>query len=205
MQECDCARACSVQIFNFSFLILFFFFKAKDCRSQTTCFACLFNQIPEPFQFIFPYKWTSWPMSIPNAFASLSQLSLRKGVTAFQFQRMSTYSFMTAIRSLVYWLVKCFWLIKIKRAGYNTNQKCGIAQLVEHHTEQPGTILLQVWLLGVARDFSPPKVNFQCRLSTVFLQPSCAVTSMRMLTVLNTDSHATVWTHKNTAHTGRNG
>ena len=53
MQECDRACACSVQIFNFSFLI---FFKAKDCRSQTTCFACLFNQIPEPFQFIFPCK-----------------------------------------------------------------------------------------------------------------------------------------------------
>ena len=182
MQECDRACACSVQIFNFSFLI---FFKAKDCRSQTTCFACLFNQIPEPFQFIFPCKWT-----IPNPFASLSQLSLRKSVTAFQFQRMmSTYSFMIAIRSLVYWLVKCFWLIKIKRAGYNTNQKCGIAQLVEHDTEQPGTILLQVWLLSAARDFFPPRVNFRRRLSTVFIQPSCAATCSNICAHVNSPKH----------------
>ena len=38
-----------------------------------------------------------------------------------------------------------------------------IAQSVEHPAKKLGTILMQVWVPGAARDFSPV-VNFQCRL-----------------------------------------
>ena len=40
----------------------------------------------------------------------------------------------------------------------------GIVQLLQHLTKTPGTILTQVGVPGVARDFSPT-VSFQCRLS----------------------------------------
>ena len=52
----------------------------------------------------------------------------------------------------------------------------GTAQLVEYQTEKPGALLMQVLVHGMARDFSP-RVNFQCRLSslTASIQPLCPI------------------------------
>ena len=52
----------------------------------------------------------------------------------------------------------------------------GTAQLVDYQTEKPGALLMQVQVHGVARDFCP-RVNFQCRLSslTVSVQPLRAI------------------------------
>ena len=94
-----------------------------------------------------------------------------------------------------------------------TNSNCFdravIAQLVEHPTEKPGTVLMQVWVSGAARDCSP-RVSFQCR-SLIFQYPcspsvqSHASTSVRTLKIPSIGSQTFVWTHENTALTDRNG
>ena len=58
-------------------------------------------------------------------------------------------------------------------------EEAGIAQLVQRPIEMPGVILIRVqWH---------------------------ALTSMQTLKILNYGSHTTVWVHKNTTHTDRNG
>ena len=49
-----------------------------------------------------------------------------------------------------------------------------MAQLVECPTEKPGAILMWVLVPGAARDFSP-RVNNQCRLSVLSIQPPCEI------------------------------
>ena len=68
----------------------------------------------------------------------------------------------------------------------------GIVQLVEHPTEKPGAILTWVWC---GKTFFPKST-------------SCADCSVRTVSVCNcisAGSHAVVWTHENTAFTGRGG
>ena len=54
-------------------------------------------------------------------------------------------------------------------------QGARIAQWVEHPTEKPGAILVQVQIPGEARDFSP-RVSFQCTLS----YDVCAITCINI-------------------------
>ena len=83
----------------------------------------------------------------------------------------------------------------------------GIAQVVELLTEKPGTILT-VRVPGAARDFFSQS---QLPVQTVLRCPysprvqSHASQSVSTLKIPNTGNHTIVWTHGNTAHTGRNG
>ena len=54
------------------------------------------------------------------------------------------------------------------------NRGQGLAQLVDHPTEMPGAILVQLRVPGAARDFSP-RVNFQCRLCYGVRTALCAI------------------------------
>ena len=84
-------------------------------------------------------------------------------------------------------------------AMWRTRLECvsGIAQLEEHLTERPGTMLMHVWVPDAARDFSAG-VNFQCSPSV----QSRASTSVHALKIPNTGSHTIVWTQENIAQTG---
>ena len=68
-------------------------------------------------------------------------------------------------------------------------------------------IFLPESAFSVARDFSP-RVSFQCRLVQCLYSPhvqSHALTSVCTLKIPSIGSHTSVWTHKNTACTVRNG
>ena len=76
------------------------------------------------------------------------------------------------------------------RVPCNTALNLGatIAQLVQHPTENPGTTLTQVWIPGGERDFSP-RVNCQCRLFTVSVQPPCAIACVNVCTYVKYPKH----------------
>ena len=69
--------------------------------------------------------------------------------------------------------------------------------------EKPGAILTWVQITG------GPRVNFHCRLSYSVCTAPCvqshASTLVCMLKIPNAGSRTIVWTHKNAAHTDRNG
>ena len=69
-----------------------------------------------------------------------------------------------------------------------------IAHLVEHHIEEPGTILKWDRVPGAARDFSPSHLPV-----LTLLQPLYAVTLSTSVCMLKSQTLAA--THKNTAHT----
>ena len=58
---------------------------------------------------------------------------------------------------------------------------CGgrMAQLVEHLTQKPGTVLTWVQFPGVTRDFSP-RVTFSADSLTVFVQPQRSIASINI-------------------------
>ena len=84
----------------------------------------------------------------------------------------------------------------------------GIAQWVERPTEKSGAVLTRVRVPDVARGFLPESAS-SVECLTVSVQPprvhSQVSRSGLTSKISNTDSHAIVWTHENTAHTDRNG
>ena len=71
-------------------------------------------------------------------------------------------------------------------------------------------MLTRVRFPAAASEFSP-SVNFQCRLSFLRCPHSAPPVQSHPSYICehvknpNTDSYAIIWTHENTAHTGRNG
>ena len=71
----------------------------------------------------------------------------------------------------------------------------GIAQLVEHLIERPGTILTQVQVPGVARDFLPASTSSANSLRpcySVHMNYDTAIREERKKTSTATGSHTTV-------------
>ena len=78
----------------------------------------------------------------------------------------------------------------------------GIAQLAEHLTEKPGTMLTRVQVPSAARDFLP-----ESTFSTDSLMVSVRhiSTSVLMLKISSVGIHTVVWKHENTTQTDGNG
>ena len=73
----------------------------------------------------------------------------------------------------------------------NVKWGAGTAQLVEHPTEKPGMILMQVQVSGAARDFSP-RVNISTSSADslmVSVQSPCAIACLNMRVHVKTPKH----------------
>ena len=150
-----------------------------------------------------PCVWVASSKS-HNALTTTLLVLLSQQSSLYFSTRNHSYNFdyFTAINVLCIICVSVLLAISlslIERWGVGANP------LVEHPTETPGAILTQVRVPSAASDSPLPPVNFLCRLSYGIRVQLHASTSVHTLKIPNTASHTIVWTHKNTAHTDRNG